>query len=105
MNGQSDRNHFHDLVSIIISAYKMAGLANRVIDNALAQTYNHREILVVNDSRALISGRWKLVRIPIISGVRYQLFERDSDPDCKYDVSDKFEDVFLRLKEMINNSR
>lgn len=43
------REEIPELVSIVIPAYNAAGWVARAIDSALAQTYEKREILVVDD--------------------------------------------------------
>ena len=51
----------------------------------------------------LISGQWKLVRLSLESNYKYQLFDRESDPDCKNDVLDMHRDIFIQLKEKMKN--
>ncbi len=51
----------------------------------------------------LISGKWKLIRLPIKTGYKFQLFDRHSDPDCKNDISDKYNEVLMQLKEKMTN--
>ncbi len=43
------QNEFNPLVSIVIPVYNGANYLNEAIDSALAQTYQEREIIVVND--------------------------------------------------------
>jgi len=43
---------FHPLVSIVIPVYNGADYMREAIDSALAQTYDHREVIVVNDGSA-----------------------------------------------------
>lgn len=51
----------------------------------------------------LISGQWKLIRFSLKDDYKYQLFDRDNDPDCHNDVLHMNNDIFLKLKEKMNS--
>ena len=48
--------------------------------------------------RMLRKGRWKLTYQPLKNGVLYRLFDMETDPDCRHDVSDRHPEVLERLK-------
>lgn len=48
--------------------------------------------------RMVRKGRWKLVYQPLVSGVLYQLFDLESDPECRRDVAARHPEIFEALK-------
>lgn len=48
--------------------------------------------------RMVRKGRWKLVYQPLVSGVLYQLFDMESDPECRRDISSRHPQIFDSLK-------
>ncbi len=59
------------------------------------------QIYQAKDS-VLISGQWKLIRLPLIDGYQYQLYDQTTDPDCKIDVSRQNADIVETLKQKLN---
>ena len=51
----------------------------------------------------LISGQWKLVRLSLENNYQYQLFDRNSDPECNNDISNSYNEVLVQLKEKMIN--
>src|SRR5512140_3857263 len=65
----------HPLVSVVIPVYNGANYLREAIDSALAQTYPHVEVIVVNDG-SNDGGRTRAVATSFGSRVRY--FEKEN---------------------------
>ena len=53
--------------------------------------------------RAWIEGDWKLIRIPLITGVIYELYDLASDPGCFHDLSAEKPDVVSDLSRHLED--
>lgn len=58
-----------------------------------------RDRIIAAKDRALRSGKWKLVRLAMQDGPKWQLFNTLLDPGCTTDVGDKFPEVLEVLRE------
>jgi arylsulfatase A-like enzyme len=57
----------------------------------------YETLVVAAKHRAIRTQRWKLVYVPLIRGVRHQLFDLKADPYCTRDVAASHPKVTARL--------
>jgi arylsulfatase A-like enzyme len=57
----------------------------------------YETLVVAAKHRAIRTRRWKLIYVPLASGVRHQLFDVQADPHCTRDVAAKHPAVTKRL--------
>ena len=91
-----NENHLHypDLPEILEVPDKSTG--------TLAIKPDYRSIVVDAKDRAIRTDHWKLVRTPCRNGPIYTLYDLISDPDCRLDVSDKYPETFVSLKNKLD---
>lgn len=58
---------------------------------------SYRTLVMAAKHRAIRTQRWKLIYVPLTSGVRYQLFDVKVDPHCTRDVAKQHPRVTGRL--------
>jgi len=63
----------------------------------LAIKTQYREIIVRAKDRMMRSGRWKLVYQPLTDGKLLRLFDLETDPDCRHDLSRQQPELASRL--------
>jgi len=63
----------------------------------LAIKRQYREIIVRAKDRMMRSGRWKLVYQPLTDGKLLRLFDLETDPDCRHDLSRQQPELASRL--------
>lgn len=68
-------NPFRPLVSIVIPVYNGANYLNEAIDSAIAQTYDHIEVLVINDGS---NDNGATERIALSYGDRIHYFRKEN---------------------------
>ena len=75
MNSLHNNNEFQPLVSIVIPVYNGSNYLAEAIDSALAQTYEHVEVLVVNDG-SNDGGKTRDIALKYGNKIRY--FEKEN---------------------------
>ena len=58
----------------------------------------YEDLVVKAKDRMVRNDRWKLVYMPMIDGAHFYLFDMVNDKECKNDVSNKYPDIFKKLK-------
>jgi arylsulfatase A-like enzyme len=61
----------------------------------------YRSLVLAAKHRAIRTGRWKLIYVPLVDGVRYQLFDVKSDPNCTRNVAKRHPRVTARLAKRL----
>jgi len=61
----------------------------------------YRTLVIASKHRAIRTRRWKLIYVPLVHGVRYQLFDVKIDPNCTRDVAKQHPEVTTRLAKRL----
>ncbi len=61
----------------------------------------YRSIVVAAKHRAIRTGRWKLIYVPLVQGVRHLLFDVKVDPNCTRNVAASHPQVTARLAKRL----
>ncbi len=91
----ADHLYYPDLPEILEVPNKSTGTL------AIKPRYQSR--VIEAKDRAVRTERWKLVRLPLQQGPAYALYDLESDPDCKVDVSDRYPEVFQALRKILDS--
>ncbi len=68
----------------------------------LAIKAEYQRAIIAAKDRMLHRGRWKLVYQPLIKGERISLYDTDTDPECRHDVSAAHPDIQAKLWNSLN---
>ena len=91
---RTDHITYPDLLSILDIPDKNLAMLS------LKQEY-YSQIIRAKD-RCIRDDKWKLVYFPTTDGIDYQLFNMENDPHCTMNVVDKFPDVFIKYKLLLD---
>ena len=73
---------------------------DRAIGTLAIKPEYDKAILAAKD-RMIRRGRWKLVHQPLEDGVAYQLFDLEADPECRHDLSARFDELSGTLRQAL----
>ena len=60
------------------------------------------DIVIAAKDRMVRRGKWKLSYQPLTDGAIYRLFDIAADPDCQFDVIDRFPEVAAELRDLLD---
>ena len=63
----------------------------------------YEALVVAAKHRAIRTKRWKLIYVPLTTGVKHELYDMAADPHCAHNVIAKHPQVATRLKKRLHD--